>query len=84
MKRSVILTDRLGPNILLVLTMKRQVLHRERVQSSSFVSLITNHLPHIWILFLFTEHVSPDRTAQMRMIKCKYLKFMLGGHCARR
>ena len=30
-KRSVILTDRLGPDILLVLTMKRQVLHRERV-----------------------------------------------------
>ena len=32
MKRSVILTDRLGPDILLVLTMKRQVLHRDRVQ----------------------------------------------------
>ena len=31
MKRSVILTDRLGPDILLVLTMKRQVLHCERV-----------------------------------------------------
>ena len=30
MKRSVILTDRLGPDILLVLTMKRQVLHHER------------------------------------------------------
>ena len=30
MKRSVILTDRLDPDILLVLTMKRQVLHRER------------------------------------------------------
>ena len=30
MKRSVILTDRLGLDILLVLTMKRQVLHRER------------------------------------------------------
>ena len=29
MKRSVILTDRLGPDILLVLTMKRQVLHRD-------------------------------------------------------
>ena len=29
MKRSVILTDCLGPDILLVLTMKRQVLHRE-------------------------------------------------------
>ena len=31
MKRSVILTDRLGPDILLVFRMKRQVLHRERV-----------------------------------------------------
>ena len=31
MKRLVILTDRLGPDILLVLTMKRQVLHCERV-----------------------------------------------------
>ena len=30
MKRSMILTDRLDPGILLVLTMKRQVLHRER------------------------------------------------------
>ena len=30
MKRLVILTDRLGPDILLVLTIKRQVLHRER------------------------------------------------------
>ena len=29
MKRSVILTDRLDPNILVVLRMKRQVLHRE-------------------------------------------------------
>ena len=27
-KQSVILTDRLGPYILLVLTMKKQVLHR--------------------------------------------------------
>ena len=32
MKRSVILTDRLGPDILLVLTMKRQVLHREHLR----------------------------------------------------
>ena len=31
MKQLVILTDRLGPNILLVLRMKGQVLHRERV-----------------------------------------------------
>ena len=29
-KRSVILTDRLGPDMLLVLWMKGQVLHRER------------------------------------------------------
>ena len=31
MKRSVILTDRLGPDILLVLRVKGQVLHREHV-----------------------------------------------------
>ena len=30
MKRSVILTDRLGPDILLVLRVKGQILHRER------------------------------------------------------
>ena len=30
MKRSLILTDRLDPDILLVLRMKGQVLHRER------------------------------------------------------
>ena len=50
-KRSVILTDRLGPDILLVLTMKRQVLHRERthlkVPSCSLVlsALLTKKLP---------------------------------------
>ena len=36
------------------------------------------------ILFLFTERVSPDRTAQMRMMKCEYLKFMFGRYCVRR
>ena len=51
MKRSVILTDRLGPDILLVLTMKRQVLHRERahlkVPGFSLVlsALLTKKLP---------------------------------------
>ena len=51
MKRSVILTDRLGPDILLVLTMKRQVLHRERAQlkvpgcSLVFSALLTKKLP---------------------------------------
>ena len=51
MKRSVILTDRLGPDILLVLTMKRQVLHRERahlkVPGCSLVlsALLTKKLP---------------------------------------
>ena len=51
MKRSVILTDRLGPDILLVLTMKRQVLHRERahlkVLGCSLVlsALLTKKLP---------------------------------------
>ena len=51
MKRSVILTDRLGPDILLVLTMKRQVLHREhahlKVPGCSLVlsALLTKKLP---------------------------------------
>ena len=51
MKRSVILIDRLGPDILLVLTMKRQVLHRERahlkVPGCSLVlsALLTKKLP---------------------------------------
>ena len=51
MKRSVILTDRLGPDILLVLIMKRQVLHRERahliVPGRSLVlsALLTKKLP---------------------------------------
>ena len=51
MKRSVILTDRLGPDILLVLTMKRQVLHRERAHlklpgcSLVLRALLTKKLP---------------------------------------
>ena len=51
MKRSVILTDRLGPDILLVFTMKRQVLHRERVHlkvsgcSLVLSALLTKKLP---------------------------------------
>ena len=52
MKRSVILTDRLGPDILLVLTMKRQVLHRERAHLkvpgcllSVLSALLTKKLP---------------------------------------
>ena len=50
-KRSVILTDRLGPDILLVLRMKGQVLHRERahlkVPGCSLVlsALLTKKLP---------------------------------------
>ena len=49
--RRYILTDRLGPDILLVLTTKRQVLHRERahlkVQGCSLVlsALLTKKLP---------------------------------------
>ena len=55
MKRSVILTDRLGPDILLVLTMKRQVLHRERahlkVPGCSLVlsALLTKKLPTYYV-----------------------------------
>ena len=51
MKRSVILTERLGPDILVMLTMKRQVLHRERahlkVPGCSLVlsALLTKKLP---------------------------------------
>ena len=51
MKRSVILTDRLGPNILLVFRVKGQVLHRERahlkVPGCSLVlsALLTKKLP---------------------------------------
>lgn len=51
MKRSVIFTDRLGPDILLVLRMKGQVLHRERahlkVPDCSLVlsALLTKKLP---------------------------------------
>ena len=51
MKRSVILTDRLGPDILLVLRVKGQVLHRERrhlkVPGCSLVlsALLTKTLP---------------------------------------
>ena len=51
MKRSVILTDRVGPDILLVLRIKRQVLHRERAHlkvpgcSLVFSVLLTKKLP---------------------------------------
>ena len=51
MKRSVILTDRLDPDILLVLRVKGQVLHRERahlkVPGYSLVlsALLTKKLP---------------------------------------
>ena len=51
MKRSVILTDRLGPDILLVLRMKGQVLHREsanlKVPGCSLVlsTLLTKKFP---------------------------------------
>ena len=53
MKRSVILTDRLGPDILLVLRMKRQVSHRERahlkVPGCSLVlnAFLTKKLPTV-------------------------------------
>ena len=51
MKRSVIITDRLGPDILLVLRVKRHVLHHERthlkVPGCSLVlsALLTTKLP---------------------------------------
>ena len=40
-KRSVILTDRLGPDILLVLRMKGQVLHRGRAHWKSAGLLVS-------------------------------------------
>ena len=61
MKRSVILTDRLGPDILLVLTMKRQVLHRERahlkVPGCSLVlsTLLTKKMPTYYVLVCTTN-----------------------------
>ena len=51
MKRLVIFTDRLGPDILLVLRMKRQVWHRERAHlkvlgcSTVLSALLTKKLP---------------------------------------
>ena len=67
MKRSVILTDRLGPDILLVLTMKRQVLHRERahlkvpgcslVLSALLTKELRTFLSHLnKTKFLYTSH----------------------------
>ena len=52
MKRSVILTDRLDPDILLVLRAKGQVLHRERAHlkvlgCSVLSSLLTKKLPSL-------------------------------------
>ena len=44
-ERSVILTDRLGPDILLVLTMKRQVLQRE-LRNYPFIHLLFNRCDH--------------------------------------
>ena len=46
MKRSVILTGRLGPDILLLLTMKREVLHRKRAHLKvPGCSLVLSPLP---------------------------------------
>ena len=51
MKRSMILTDRLGPDILLVLRVKGQVLHRKRTHlklpgcSLVLSALLTKKLP---------------------------------------
>ena len=52
-KRSVILTDRLDPDILLVLRVEGQVLHRERAQlkvpgcSLVLSALLTKKLPSL-------------------------------------
>ena len=58
MKRSVILTDRLGPDILSAFWTKGQVLHRERahlkVPGCSIVLnvLLTKKLPTFFVAFL--------------------------------
>ena len=50
-KQSVILADRLGPDILLALRVKRHVLHRKRAHlkvpgcSLVFIALLTKKLP---------------------------------------
>ena len=55
MKRSVILTNRLGPEILLGLRVKRQVLHRERAHlkgpgcSLVLSALLTKKLPTVFV-----------------------------------
>ena len=57
MKRSVILTDRLDPDILLMLKMRRQVLHRERahlkVPGCSLVlsALLTKNVAYVFVAF---------------------------------
>ena len=63
-KRSVILTDRLGPDILLVLTMKRQFLHRERAHlkepgcSLVLSALLTKKLPTFLSRFIQTLYIT--------------------------
>ena len=57
MKRSVILKDRLDPNILLALRVKGQVLHRERghlkVPGCSLVmsALLTKKVAYVFVAF---------------------------------
>ena len=73
MKRSVILTDRLGPDILLVLTMKRQVLHRERahlkVPGCSLVlsAPVTKKLP--MFLSRLNEIVSGSFWSNLKLVR---------------
>ena len=57
MKRSVILTDHLDPDILLVLRVKGQVLHRERVHlkvpgcSLVLSALVAKKVAYIFVAF---------------------------------
>ena len=70
-KRSVILTDRLGPDILLVLTMKRQVLHRERahlkVPGCSLVlsAPLTKKLPTFLSRLIDSHHYKRHKKIRM-------------------
>ena len=82
MKRSVILTDRLGPDILLVLTMKRQVLHRERahlkVPGCSLVlsALLTKKLPTFLVRSALKTNEQPG-TFKCARSRCKTCLFVV-------
>ena len=82
MKRSVILTDRLGPDILLVLTTKRQVLHRERahlkVPGCSLVlsALLTKNVGNFLVRSALKTNEQPG-TFKCARSRCKTCLFIV-------